>query len=156
RDFLTRSFQLPFSFNRLASGPGLAFFLKWLKLPVFFLLLTISSVLALLLKWLPVHQAFSFGRLYHGYGAFAIVHRSVVPQKIELPEIGRQLLGADVVIDADQAPANESLAAFRSVNVSVATGIFKRAVTDGLVTASPSPLEPAIGRKFIGHQFGAG
>ena len=101
RDFLTRSFQLPFSFNRSAFGPGLAFVLEWLKLSVVLLLLTISSVLALLLKWLLVHEALTFCGLYHSSRALSIVKLAIVPQKIKLPKIAMQVLSADVVIDAN-------------------------------------------------------
>jgi hypothetical protein len=31
RDFFTRSFQLPLSFNLSAFGPGVAFFLEWFE-----------------------------------------------------------------------------------------------------------------------------
>src|SRR5581483_3269371 len=82
RDFLLRSFQLPVSFKRSAFGPGVAFFLEWLKLLAAFFLLT---NFALLRQWFRVHQALSFCALYHGNRAFSIVHFAIVPQEIKLP-----------------------------------------------------------------------
>jgi hypothetical protein len=40
RDFFTRSFQFPLSFNLSALGPGVAFFLEWFELLTAFFLLT--------------------------------------------------------------------------------------------------------------------
>src|ERR1700721_1078661 len=128
RDFLTRSFQLPFSFNRSALGPGLAFFLKLLKLPLVFLLLTVLGVLSLLLKWLLVHQTLAFCGLYHSSRPLSIIQLAIVPHEIELPEIAMQVLPTDVVIDADQSSSDEGMAAFGGIDVNVSACVFKRAM----------------------------
>jgi hypothetical protein len=54
RDFLTRSRQLPFSFNRPAWGPGVAFFLEWFELFTAFFLFTSLNILSLR-EWVFVH-----------------------------------------------------------------------------------------------------
>jgi hypothetical protein len=147
---------LPFSFSLSASGPGVVF-LEWFELLTdFFLLPTILSVLPLFCKWLPIQQALSLCGLYRGDGAFSVIHMAIVPEKVKLPQVAMQVVAADVVIDADEATPNERMTTFRSVNVNVATGIFKGFVADRIVSTSPASLQPAIGRIFIGHQLGAG
>ena len=54
RDFFTRSFQLPLSFNRSALGPGVAFLLEWFELLTAFFLLTSFNILSLR-NWVSVH-----------------------------------------------------------------------------------------------------
>ena len=60
RDFLTRSFQLPVSFNLSAFGPGVAFFLEWFELftAVFFLN---SPCVFPLCVWVLIPEPLSFG-----------------------------------------------------------------------------------------------
>src|SRR5206468_3522403 len=84
------------------------------------------------------------------------IHLAIVPEEIELPQIAVQIFAANVVIDADQSATNQSMAAFRSVHVNVATCVFHRAVAHRLMRPCPALLEPAISGKFISHQIGAG
>ena len=81
-DFFTRSFQLPLSFNLSAFGPGVAFFLEWFELFTAFFLFTSLNILSLR-NWVFVHQSFSLGCFHGKNGAFAIVQRPIVPEKID-------------------------------------------------------------------------
>lgn len=87
RDFFTRSFQFPLSFNLSAFGPGVPFFLEWFELLTAFFLLTLRSICLLLVKWIFVHEPLSFGCLDCRNGALSIVHLAIVPHEVELPEI---------------------------------------------------------------------
>jgi hypothetical protein len=108
------------SFSRSALGPGAAFFLEWLELLTAFFLLTSLNILSLR-NWVFVHQPLSLGCFHGKDGAFAIVELPIVPEEIELPEIAMQIFSADVVINTDQATSDECMAAFRSVDVDIAT-----------------------------------
>jgi hypothetical protein len=137
RDFFTRSFQFPLSFNLSAFGPGVAFFLEWFELLTAFFLLTSLNILPLR-NWVFVHQSLSFGCFHGKDGAFAIIQLPIVPEEIELPEIAMQIFAADVVIDADETAPDECMAAFRSVNVDIATRIFQRPMANRFVGACPT------------------
>jgi hypothetical protein len=126
-----RSLQLPFSFSLSALGPGVAFFLEWFELFTALFLFTSLNILSLR-KWVSVHQPLSLGCFHGKNGAFAIVQLPIVPEEIELPEIAMQVFAADVVIDADETATNKGMAAFCSVNVDIATCIFKRPMTNCL------------------------
>jgi hypothetical protein len=60
RDFFTRSFQLPESFNLSALGPGEAFFLEWFELFTAFFLFNGPRVFPLRF-WVLIPQTLSFG-----------------------------------------------------------------------------------------------
>src|SRR5437763_2734756 len=143
RDFFTRSFQLPFSFNRSAFGPGVAFFLEWFELLTASFLLTILSVRPLC-KWVFVHQSLSLGSLYRADCSLTIIHLAIVPKKIKLPKIAMQIFTADIVISANQPTPDKGVAALGSINMNVATSIFKRPMTDRFVSPCPAFLELAI------------
>ena len=60
RDFFTRSFQLPFSFNLSAFGPGVAFFSERFELLATFFFFNRPRVFALRF-WVLIPQTSSFG-----------------------------------------------------------------------------------------------
>lgn len=139
RDFFTRAFQSPLSFSLSAFGPGVAFFLEWFELLTAFFFFTSFNILPLC-NWVFVHQTLSLGCFHGKDGAFAIVQLPIVPEEIELPKIAMQIFAADVVVDADEAAPDERMAAFRSINVDIATRILKRPMADCLVSSCPAFL----------------
>ena len=152
RDFFTRSFQLPFSLSRSALGPGVTFFLEWFELfTAFFFLFTSLNILSLR-NWVFVHQTLSLGCFHGKDGALAIVQLPIIPKEIELPEVAMQIFAANVVIDTDETAPDKCMAAFRSVNVDIATRIFERSMADRFVCSDPALLEPTIKGEFVGHQ----
>jgi hypothetical protein len=153
KDFFTRSFQFPLSFNLSAFGPGVAFFfLEWVEwLTTFFL----PTNIRLLCNWVFVPQSFSLGCFDDGDRSFAVIHLAIVPEEIKLPQIAMQILAADVVIDADESATDERMARFRSVNMDIGASLLKRSMADCFVRSSPALLKPAISRIFISHQTSA-
>jgi hypothetical protein len=81
RDFFTRSFQFPFSFNLSALGPGVAFFLEWFELFTALFLLTSLNILSLR-NWVFIHQSLSFGCFHGENSALAIVQLPIVPEEL--------------------------------------------------------------------------
>jgi hypothetical protein len=140
RDFFTRSFQFPVSFNLSAFGPGVAFlFLEWFELLTTFFLLTRFNILSFR-NWVFIHQPFSFCCPNRSDSALAVIHLAIVPKKIELPKIPMQVSAADIVIDADQTAPNQGVTAFSGIHVNIATGIFKRPMADRFMGSSPGSL----------------
>jgi len=78
RDFFTRAFQSPLSFNLSALGPGVAFFLEWFELFATFFLFTSFNILSLR-KWVLVHQSLTLGCFHSKNGTFTIVQLPMVP-----------------------------------------------------------------------------
>jgi hypothetical protein len=60
RDFFTRSFQFPLSFNLSAFGPGVPFFLEWFELLTAFFFLNGPRVFSFRF-WVLIPQSLSFG-----------------------------------------------------------------------------------------------
>lgn len=59
---------------------------------------------------------------------------------------------ADMVIATDEDATDKRVAAFRRVNVDIATRIFERSMADRFVCSDPALLEPTIKGEFVGHQ----
>jgi|KBSMisStandDraft_5_1062788.scaffolds.fasta_scaffold2081810_1 hypothetical protein len=59
---------------------------------------------------------------------------------------------ADMVIATDEDATDKRVAAFRRVNVDIATRIFERSRADRFVCSHPALLEPTIKGEFVGHQ----
>jgi hypothetical protein len=112
-------------------------------------LVSLVISITLVRGWLSVHHALAFGCFDCQNRALSVIQLPSIPEKIRLPQVAMEIFGADIVVDANDAALQKSMAALGSVCVYVAANIFFDSMLYYIVTASKLRANATIAAPFI-------